>query len=50
VSNGSGNYKALFTYLLVLNTGLLIMAYNKAWRILNILAFILPPYWSPPGW
>ena len=39
-SNGSGNYKALFTYLLVLNTGLLIMAYNKAWRILNILAFI----------
>jgi uncharacterized membrane protein len=40
VSNNSGNYKTLFTYLLVLNTGLLILAYNKAWRIMNILAFI----------
>jgi uncharacterized membrane protein len=36
VSNGSGNYKALFTYLIILNTGLLIMSYNKALRILNI--------------
>ena len=40
VSNGSGNYKVLFTYLLILNGGLLAIAYNKAWRILNILAFI----------
>jgi uncharacterized membrane protein len=40
VSDGSGNYKALFTYLLILNTGLLIMAYNKAWRLLNLLSFI----------
>jgi len=40
VSNGSGNYKALFSYLLVLNTGLLIMAYNKAWRLLNFLSFV----------
>jgi uncharacterized membrane protein len=39
VSNGSGNYKVLFTYLLILNTGLLVMAYNKAWRLLNGLAF-----------
>lgn len=40
VSNGSGNYIALFSYLLVLNTGLLVIAYYKAWRLLNILAFI----------
>jgi uncharacterized membrane protein len=40
VSNGSGNYKALFAYLIVLNTGLLIIAYNKAWRLTNLLAFI----------
>ncbi|MEP7252835.1 MAG: DUF2339 domain-containing protein [Ginsengibacter sp.] len=40
VSDGSGNYKALFTYLVVLNTGLLIIAYNKAWRLMNFLAFI----------
>lgn len=40
VSSGSGNYKVLFTYLLILNTGLLVIAYNKAWRIMNALAFI----------
>ena len=40
VSDGSGNYKALFTYLIVLNTGLLTIAYNKAWRLMNFLAFI----------
>jgi uncharacterized membrane protein len=39
VSDGSGNFKTLFTYLLVLNTGLLVIAYNKSWRILNSLAF-----------
>ena len=40
VSNGSGNYKVLFSYLLILNGGLLVIAYNKAWRVLNVLAFI----------
>ena len=39
-SSGSGNYVTLFIYLIILNVGLLIIAYNKAWRILNILAFI----------
>ncbi len=39
VSNGSGNYVVLFTYLLLLNAGLLIVAYRKAWRLLNGLAF-----------
>ncbi len=40
VSDGNGNYKTLFTYLIVLNAGLLIIAYNRAWRLLNLLAFI----------
>jgi uncharacterized membrane protein len=40
VSTGSGNYKVLFSYLIVLNSGLLIIAYNKTWRILNLLNFI----------
>ncbi|HMH21798.1 MAG TPA: DUF2339 domain-containing protein [Puia sp.] len=40
VSSGSGDYKILFSYLLILNTGLLVIAYNKAWRLLNLLAFI----------
>ena len=38
-SNGKGNYVVLFTYLLILNGGLLVIAYNKIWRLLNILAF-----------
>jgi len=39
VSNNSANYNALFIYLIILNGGLLIIAYNKLWRILNIIAF-----------
>jgi len=39
VSNGTANYSALFIYLLILNTGLLIIAYYKSWRILNISSF-----------
>ena len=39
VSNGQGNYVVLFSYLLILNTGLLVIAYHKTWRLLNILAF-----------
>lgn len=39
VSNGKGNYEVLFSYLLILNGGLLVIAYNKAWRLLNILTF-----------
>jgi uncharacterized membrane protein len=40
VSNGSGNYVTLFIYLILLNVGLLIIAYNKAWRLINQLAFV----------
>ncbi|WPU94917.1 DUF2339 domain-containing protein [Mucilaginibacter sabulilitoris] len=39
VSTGNANYNGLFIYLLILNTGLLIIAYFKAWRILNIVSF-----------
>ncbi|MBX3256683.1 MAG: DUF2339 domain-containing protein [Chitinophagaceae bacterium] len=39
-SSGSGNYQSLFIYLIILNSGLLIIAYRKAWRLLNLLAFI----------
>jgi len=40
VSDGGGNYRVLFTYLIILNSGLLIIAYNKSWRLLNLLNFI----------
>ncbi len=39
-SSGSGNYVSLFAYLIILNTGLLAIAYKKSWRLLNMLAFI----------
>lgn len=39
VSNGTNNYNGLFIYLLILNAGLLVIAYFKAWRILNISSF-----------
>jgi uncharacterized membrane protein len=39
VSGDTANYHALFIYLIILNTGLLVIAYNKLWRILAITAF-----------
>lgn len=39
-SSGTGSYISLFIYLIILNSGLLIIAYQKAWRLLNLLAFI----------
>ncbi len=40
VSTGTGNYKVLFSYLIILNSGLLFISYHKAWRLLNLLSFI----------
>jgi uncharacterized membrane protein len=39
VSTGEGNYKVLFTYLLILNCGLLVLAYRKKWNLVNILCY-----------
>ncbi|HTE00151.1 MAG TPA: DUF2339 domain-containing protein [Mucilaginibacter sp.] len=39
VSNGTANYNALFIYLVILNIGLLVIAYYKSWRVLNIVSF-----------
>ena len=41
VSTGEGNYQILFTYLIILNTGLLVMASYKRWFALNLIAFSL---------
>lgn len=40
-SDGTGSYVSLFIYLIILNAGLLVIAYKKSWRLLNLLAFIL---------
>lgn len=40
LSTGQNNYIALFTYLAVLNTGLIILAYLKHWRVLNLISLV----------
>ncbi|XXQ68434.1 DUF2339 domain-containing protein [Neisseriaceae bacterium B1] len=39
-SDGSGSYLILFTYLAVLNGGIAVLAWFKAWRSLNILGMV----------
>lgn len=39
VSNGSGNYIVLFSYLMLLDGGMLVLSYYKKWRAVNIVAF-----------
>lgn len=38
VSSGEGNYKVLFTYLIILNIGLLVLSWFKKWPLINILS------------
>lgn len=40
VSTGEGNYKVLFTYIAILNIGMLMIAYFKKWNLVTLLAFI----------
>lgn len=40
VSTGSGNYIVLFSYILILDLGILAMAYFKKWNIINILSYL----------
>lgn len=40
VSTGQSNYMVLFSYLSILNTGLIILAWYKNWRPLNFISFV----------
>jgi uncharacterized membrane protein len=40
VSTGSGSHVALFTYYALLNLGILVMAWFKAWKLLNLEGFV----------
>ena len=40
VSDGSGNYLVLFSYLSLLNTAVAWIAWHKAWRSLNLTGFV----------
>jgi uncharacterized membrane protein len=39
VSTGSNNHVALFTYYLVLDAGIALVAWSKTWRLLNLVGF-----------
>lgn len=47
LSSGTGNYIVLFSYLLILNTGMLIIALRKQWKIVSSIAYLLTQgfYW-----
>lgn len=38
--SSNGSYVVLFSYMLILNSGLLTLAYFKRWHVLNLIAFI----------
>lgn len=40
VSTGSGNYIVLFSYITILNVGILAIAYYKKWGLINLQAYI----------
>ena len=40
ISTGEGNYTVLFTYIIILNIGILALAYHKKWSIINVLSYI----------
>lgn len=40
VSTGEGNVVVLFTYILILNIGMLVLAYYKKWNIVNIICYL----------
>jgi uncharacterized membrane protein len=40
VSSGGGNHHVLFSYLALLDVGVILIAWFKAWRPLNLIAFV----------
>jgi uncharacterized membrane protein len=40
LSTGSGNYITLFSYVLILNVGMIVLAYFKSWNIVNIVSYV----------
>lgn len=40
VSTGEGNYVVLFTYIFVLDAGMLVLAYFKKWNLVNIISYV----------
>ncbi|WP_295938211.1 DUF2339 domain-containing protein [uncultured Alistipes sp.] len=49
ISTGADNYVVLFSFLLLLNSGMLVIAMRKRWRIIGVVSFVcsLAFFW---GW
>ena len=41
ISTGAGNFVVLFSYILILNTGMLVLSFIKQWRIIGIIGYVL---------
>ncbi len=41
VSTGSGNYVVLFSYILILDLGMLVLAFVRKWTLVNIITYVL---------
>jgi uncharacterized membrane protein len=39
VSSGEGNYVVLFIYILILDCGMLVLAYFKKWNVVNVICY-----------
>ena len=39
LSTGEGNYQVLFTYILILDCGMLVLAYLRKWNLINIMTY-----------
>ncbi|PXV69153.1 putative membrane protein DUF2339 [Dysgonomonas alginatilytica] len=48
ISTGSGNYIVLFSYILILNSGMLILTFRKKWHVIGIISYALTLifFWS----
>ncbi|NIG54497.1 DUF2339 domain-containing protein [Chitinophaga sp. Cy-1792] len=40
VSTGNGNIIALFTYILILNIGMIVTAWYKKWNVVNVISYV----------
>ena len=47
VSSGTGNYVVLLSYILILNTGMLILTFKRQWKVVGIISYTLTQlfYW-----
>lgn len=41
ISNGMGNYIVLFSYIFILNSGMLAISFIKKWKVIGIMCYVL---------